>query len=83
VAYSYGIDGEVGFEPAGLITPEGITIGSSVAALTAAYPDVILIPEDDFAAPTFLIDDTRYGYLTGLGDDDVVTVLFGGQGCGE
>jgi hypothetical protein len=83
VAYSYGIDGEVGLEPEGLETEEGITIGSSVADLVAAYPDVFLIEEDDFAGPSYVIDESRSGYLTGLADDDLVTVIFGGQGCGE
>lgn len=83
VAYSYGIDGEIGLEPQGLQTEEGITVGSPVADLVAAYPDVLLLPEDDFAGPSYVIDESRYGYLTGLEDDDLVTVIFGGQGCGE
>lgn len=83
VAYSYGIDGEVGLEPVGLESEEGVTIGSSVSDLVAAYPDALLIEEDDFAGPSFVIDESRYGYVTGLGDDDLVTVILGGQGCGE
>lgn len=83
VSYSYGIDGEVGLEPAGLETEEEITIGSPVSALVTAYPDLLLIEEDDFAGPSYVIDESRYGYLTGLDDDDLVTVILGGQGCGE
>lgn len=83
VAYSYGIDGELGLEPEGLETEEGITIGSQVDALVDAYPDVLLVPEDDFAGPSYVIDDSRSGFLTGLEGGDLVTVIFGGQGCGE
>jgi hypothetical protein len=82
-AYSYGLDGEIGLEPVGLATEQGITVGSSVADLKAAYPDVVLAPEDDFGGPSFVIDDARTGYLTGLGDADLVAVILGGRGCGE
>jgi hypothetical protein len=81
VSYSYGIDGEVGEAPAGLQTAEGITIGSTVAEVRAAYPDVILNPEDEFVAANFYVSDDLRGYVTGVADDDVVTVIFGGQGC--
>jgi hypothetical protein len=30
-----------------------------------------------------VIDDARTGYLTGLGDADLVAVILGGRGCGE
>jgi hypothetical protein len=82
-AYAYGVDGEIGLDPAGLATEQGITVGSSVADLKAAYPDVVLNPEDDFVGPNFVIDDMRSGFLTGLADTDLVSVIFGGQSCGE
>lgn len=82
-AYQYGIDGELGAEPVGLTTSEGITVGSSVFDLGAAYPGVVLNPEDDFVAPNFYVNDNLRGFLTGLADDSVVTVILGGIGCGE
>ncbi|NQY55207.1 MAG: hypothetical protein HRT86_01790 [Ilumatobacteraceae bacterium] len=82
-AYQYGVDGEVGAPPVGLATPEGVTVGSSVFDLGAAYPGVVLNPEDDFVAPNFYVNDNLRGFLTGLNDDAVVTVILGGIGCGE
>jgi hypothetical protein len=81
-AYSYGIDGEIGVEPVGLVTDRGITTGTRVVDLVAAHPDVILNPEDDFIAANFYVSDDLRGLMTGLADDDVVTVVAGGQGCG-
>ncbi len=82
-AYQYGIDGELGADPVGLTTTEGVTVGSSVVDLGAAYPGVVLNPEDDFVAPNFYVNDNLRGFLTGLADDSVVTVILGGIGCGE
>lgn len=83
VSYSYGVEGQIGLEPVGLATAQGITVGSSVGDLVGAYPDTLLIPEDDFAGPTFVIDEAWFGYLTGIDDDDLVTVILGGESCGE
>lgn len=80
-AYSYGLEGQLGGEPAGLSTESGISLGSSVADLRAAHPDVVLNPEDDVVAAGFFVDEDLNGYVTGLDDDDVVTVIFGGRGC--
>ncbi|MEM8620467.1 MAG: hypothetical protein AAGF73_12180 [Actinomycetota bacterium] len=82
-SYQYGVDGEVGAPPIGLATPEGISVGSSVFDLGAAYPGVVLNPEDEFVAPNFYVNDNLRGFLTGLNDDAVVTVILGGIGCGE
>jgi hypothetical protein len=82
-SYTYGVDGEVGAAPAGLTTERGITVGSRVVDLKAAYPGVKLNPQDDFTAPSFYVDDNLTGFLTGITDDSTVTVIRGGIGCGE
>ena len=82
-AYYYGSAGEVGGAPAGLVTDAGITTGSRVVDVKAAYPGVTLNPEDDFTSPFFYVSDNMRGYLTGLDDDSTVTVILGGMGCSE
>ncbi len=82
-AYYYGSAGEVGGAPAGLVTDAGITTGSRVVDVKAAYPGVTLNPEDDFTSPFFYVSDNLRGYLTGLDDDSTVTVILGGIGCSE
>ena len=82
-AYYYGSAGEVGGEPVGLVTDAGITTGSSVIDVKAAYPGVTLNPEDDFTSPFFYVSDNLSGYLTGVDDDSTVTVILGGVGCSE
>ena len=81
-SYSYGVDGQVGVGPEGLLTTNGIGLGSSVADLRNAYPDVTLFPEDDFSGPNFFVNESLRGYLTGTDDDSAVTVVIGGDGCG-
>ncbi|MET0662773.1 MAG: hypothetical protein ABWZ42_06555 [Ilumatobacteraceae bacterium] len=83
VAYYYGSAGEVGGAPAGLVTDAGITTGSRVVDVKAAYPGATLNPEDDFTSPFFYVSDNMRGYLTGLDDDSTVTVILGGMGCSE
>ncbi len=82
-AYYYGSAGEVGGAPVGLVTDAGITTGSRVVDVKAAYPAVTLNPEDDFSSPFFYVSDDLRGYLTGLDDDSTVTVILGGNGCSE
>ena len=81
-AYSYGLEGELGVPPLGLVTDTGLTTGSTVAELVEAYPDVILNPEDDFGAASFFVNEDLHGLLTGLDGEDAVTVIAGGRGCG-
>jgi hypothetical protein len=83
LAYYYGSAGEVGGAPAGLVTDAGITTGSRVADVKAAYPGVTLNPEDDFTSPFFYVSDSLRGFLTGIDDDSTVTVILGGMGCSE
>ena len=82
VSYSYGVEGQIGVGPEGLLTTNGIGLGSSVADLRNAYPDVTLFPEDDFAGPNFFVNASLRGYLTGTDDDSAVTAIIGGDGCG-
>jgi hypothetical protein len=82
-AYYYGSAGEVGGAPVGLVTDAGITTGSPVIDVKAAYPGATLNPEDDFTSPFFYVSDNLRGYLTGLDDDSTVTVILGGIGCTE
>jgi hypothetical protein len=81
-SYTYGLGGEVGAPPVGLTTERGVTLGSRVIDVVAAYPGVTLNPEDEFSDPSFYVNDNLRGSLTGVEDDAIVTVIFGGVGCG-
>ncbi len=81
--YSYGNVTDLGGQPAGLATPEGITLGDPVADLRAAYPSVEIVPgEEGLIEPSFYVNDNFGGLLTGESDTDSVTVMFGGPFCG-
>jgi hypothetical protein len=81
--YSYGNERDLGEAPEGLATPEGIGLGTTVAFLRAAYDGLIVeAGEEGLIAPTFYVDDRLSGRLTGGADDDLVTVIVGGDPCG-
>jgi hypothetical protein len=81
--YSYGNERDLAEAPEGLATPEGIGLGTTVAFLRAAYDGVVVEPgEEGLIAPTFYVDDRLSGRLTGDADDDLVTVIIGGDPCG-
>lgn len=84
--YSYGDVTDLAAEPVGLLTTNGIGLGSSVADLRAAYQAVQVLPgEEGLIQPSFYVDDTFGGLLSGDTDGDVVTVVSGGSGgpfCG-
>ena len=84
-AWEYGLAGQVGDEPQGLRTPGGVTLGSRVVDLRAEFPDVAVNAgdEDGSFLPNFYVSDDFRGLLTGATDEDLVTVMFGGVGCGE
>ncbi|QRN80878.1 MAG: hypothetical protein JK586_04970 [Nocardiopsis sp. BM-2018] len=83
-AWQYGLDGRLGEDPVGLRTPEGIGLGSTIAELVLAYPDVELYDGDDeLFPPGFAISETFFGFTTGLADDDLVVEMFSGYFCGE
>jgi hypothetical protein len=82
-SYSYGRESDLEAIPEGLATPQGIGLGTSVEFLRAAYPDVVVEPgEEGVFSPNFYVDDTLSGRLTGGADDDLVTVIIGGDPCG-
>jgi hypothetical protein len=85
MGYEYGRVGQIGDEPAGLHTTGNVGLGSRVIDLLAEFPEVAVNEGDEeVGIPTnFYVSDYFYGLLTGIADDDVVTVIFGGYGCGE
>lgn len=80
--YGYGDAGEIGGAPVGLQTTRGVTIGSRVIDVRAAYPAASINPEDDFSPPFFIVNDSLRGFLTGVTDDATVTAVLGGGECG-
>ena len=84
MGYEYGRDGQVGDEPIGLRTAGGTTLGSRVVDLLADFPDASVNPgESDIDIPdNFYVSNNFRGLLTGTDPEDVVTVIFGGYGCG-
>jgi hypothetical protein len=81
--WEYGQDGQLGLEPVGLRTDGGSTVGSPVVELRTEFPEVFLNEGDDGGFPSsYYVSDDFRGLLTGVTDDDLVTVMFGGFGCG-
>jgi hypothetical protein len=81
--WEYGQDGQLGLEPVGLRTEGGLTVGAPVVVLRTEFPEVFLNEGDDGGFPSsFYVSDDFRGLLTGVTDDDLVTVMFGGFGCG-
>ncbi|MDQ3469511.1 MAG: hypothetical protein M3487_07070 [Actinomycetota bacterium] len=82
-AYSYGDVSGLGGQPAGLVTPEGLGLGTPVVDLRTAYPAVTInAGEEGLVESSFFVDDALAGLLTGATDTDSVTVIFGGPFCG-
>ena len=82
-SYSYGPAFADTPRPAAMRTPEGITVGSSLAELRSAYPTVVVTPGDEIFGPHFHVTDNLNGFLTGETDADIVESIVGGVGCGE
>lgn len=83
IGYSYGSVSELGGPPQGLSTPEGIGLGTTVEFLRAAYDAVVVeAGEEGLVEPNFYVDESLSGRLTGGEDDDLVTVIIGGDPCG-
>ncbi len=81
--YSYGSESDLEAIPEGLATTEGIGLGTTVAFLRAAYHDVVVEAGEEGLFPSnFYVDDNLSGRLTGGNDDDLVTVIIGGDPCG-
>lgn len=85
IGFEYGRVGQIGDDPQGLRTPGGLTLGSRLVDLLAEFPDASVNEgDDDLGLPdNYYVSDVFYGLLTGTAPDDVVTVMFGGYGCGE
>ncbi len=78
--YVYGPDAE----PTGLVTDSGIGLGSTVAAIRAAHPDVAVFDDELLGAAAFAIGTAGLGgTLTDTSDAGIVTTITGGEGCGE
>lgn len=82
-SFTYGPAFGSTISPYGLATDAGIGVGSTVAALRAAYPAVAVNPDDGFTGPNFHIEDGVFGFLTGADDTDTIISFVGGFGCGE
>jgi len=82
-AWSFGPTSGAAISPAGLHTPEGIGVGSTVAELRAAYPAATLFAGDDLTAASAQISEGMFAFLNESGDAGVVTALLGGQGCSK
>ncbi|HWL41694.1 MAG TPA: hypothetical protein VNQ73_02035 [Ilumatobacter sp.] len=85
LGWEYGRLGTIGDEPVGLRTAGGVTIGARVVDVFGEFPDATLIEGDpDVELPDYFYvgDDSFMGWLSGIGEDDFVTVLFGGYRCG-
>jgi hypothetical protein len=85
IGYEYGRVGQIGDDPVGLRTTGNTALGSRVVDLYAEFFDVSVNAGDESVGipPNFYVSDVFYGLLTGTSDADVVTVVFGGYGCGE
>ncbi len=85
LGWEYGRIGDIGDEPVGLRTPGGTSLATRVVDLLAEFPDASVNPGavDLNSPPNFYVSNNFRGLLTGVTNDDVVTVMFGGYGCGE
>jgi hypothetical protein len=82
-SYTLGPAFGASITPAGMATPEGIAVGSTVAALKSAYPGVYVYGGDDVFGPYFVVGESLTGFLTGDSDADTVQSVIGGVTCGE
>jgi len=80
-SWRYGPASTTGPIPAGLTAEGGITLGSTVAAITQAFPQVVVYNDELFGAG-FEIVRTLSGTLTSAAASGRVTVLYGGISCG-
>ena len=85
LAAAAGLAGKTADDAPHLRTAGLVTLGSRIVDLRAAFPEVAINAEEDegfFSPANFYVSDNFRGLLTGTTDDDTITVLFGGLGCG-
>jgi hypothetical protein len=81
--FSYGAFTGQPVTPAGLHTEAGIALGSNLAQLRAAYPELTVFEDPIFGAGFVVTQGGLSGSLTDTTDAGAVLVLYGGIGCGE
>lgn len=85
--YTYGYDyslnmGGIDSRDLALMTPAGLSLGSTVAELTAAYPDVVIDGDAALDVWSFQTDAAGFrGLLSGDTDTDTVTLIEPLTGC--
>ncbi|HAP75430.1 MAG TPA: hypothetical protein DCR14_05045 [Acidimicrobiaceae bacterium] len=82
-SYTYGPAFGPTMNPYGLVTAEGVGVGSSLDDLQAAFPDGAFNPGDELFGPTFFAADGLFVFLEERDSVLVAASFLGGQGCGE
>ncbi len=72
---------QVDATPAGLLTVEGVGLGTPIIEVEFTYPGLMIYPSDDFVPPNFVVNDNLRGFVAGLADDSPVVQLIGGPNC--
>ncbi len=82
--YEYGEVGRTDATPAGLVTAEGIGVGSTVAELKSVYPGVSVVAgEEGLSSSSFEVSENGLaGLLTDATDQGIVILVVGGDFCG-
>jgi hypothetical protein len=82
--YEYGEVGRTDATPAGIVTAEGIGVGSTVAELKSAYPGVSVVAgEEGLSSSSFEVSENGLaGLLTDATDQGIVILVVGGDFCG-
>ena len=82
-SYRYGGFTDQPPVPAGLRTDSGLVLGSTLAQIRAAHPEVTVFEDPIFGAGFSISQGGISGTLTDGSDAGQVEVLYGGIGCGE
>ena len=70
-----GREGEYGSVPESPSTEHGIRLGSSMSALTAAYPDLVLVAQIGADADGYAIGDDTAGWIDFIVEDETVVTM--------
>jgi len=83
----YSFDGvattQLDATPPGLLTVEGVGLGTPIIEVESTYPGLTINPADDFVPPNFVVNDNFRGFVAGLADDSPVVQLIGGPNCAD